>query len=208
MSIQESGFYYPNKIAHIYTTCIEETVGAEAMKAVYKLSGIPSKLIPPPNNMAKVFDFAYFSAIGAALEKMYGPRGERSLAMKAGKLSYNIGLGEFGQLIGASDLAFKAIPLKSKMKIGLNAMATAYNKFSDQVCEAKETEDYFIYTIYRCPMCWGRSSNQHICYAGIGQLGEGLRWVSSGRTFHIEEVACQAAGGEACVFRIGKEPLE
>jgi hypothetical protein len=43
------------------------------MKAVYDLAGVPQGL-PPPNNFAKAFDFAYYGGIGAALEKLYGLR--------------------------------------------------------------------------------------------------------------------------------------
>jgi predicted hydrocarbon binding protein len=38
-------------------------------------------------------------------------------------------------------------------------------------------------------------------------LQEGLRWVSGGKDFKVEEVLCQAVGDENCVFHVYKEPL-
>jgi predicted hydrocarbon binding protein len=116
-------------------------------------------------------------------------------------------LSEFGSVIGASELAFKVIPLQTKVKVGLKAMAETFSKFSDQETSVEESEEHFIYTIYKCPVCWGRTSDKNICYGAVGILQEGLRWASGGKDFRVEEVACHAAGDPNCVFHIYKEPL-
>jgi predicted hydrocarbon binding protein len=208
MAAELSGFYYPNKMARIYVLSIQETIGQEAMLAAYDLAGVPREHYPPSNNFAKNFDFAYYAGIGAALEKMYGQRGERGLALHAGRASFAGGLAEFSSLIGVSELTVKTIALKIKLKIGLTALAETFAKFSDVVAEVADSDDHFIYTIRRCPGCWGRTSDRPICYNAVGVLEEGLRWVSSGKSFRVEEVACLAAGQEACVFHIQKEPLD
>jgi predicted hydrocarbon binding protein len=178
------------------------------MQRVYDQAGVPRELYPPPNNFAKAFDFTYYGAIGATLEKMYGLRGERGLALHAGRASFAGGLAEFGSIIGVSELTFKTIPLRSKLKIGLKAMAETYGKFSDMVSEVTEADEHFIYTIRRCPGCWGRTSDRPICFTSVGVLEEGLSWLSDGKKFKVEEVKCHAMGHEACVFHIQKEPLE
>lgn len=208
MAAEPSGFYYPNKMARIFVLAIEETIGPEAMQSVYDLAGVPKELYPPPNNFAKAFDFAYYGGIGAALEKLYGLRGERGLALHAGRASFAGGLAEFGSVIGVSELTFKTIPLRTKLKIGLRALAETFGKFSDVVAQVEDADDYFIYTIQRCPGCWGRSSDRPICYNAVGVIEEGLRWLSSGKSFRVEEIKCHAAGAEACVFQIQKEPLD
>jgi predicted hydrocarbon binding protein len=158
--------------------------------------------------LAREFDFADFGAIGQSIEEMYGPRGGRGLALRAGRAAFAQGLSEFGSVIGASELAFKVIPMQTKVKVGLKAMAETFTKFSDQPSDVTDGDDYFIYTIYRCPVCWGRKSDdRHICYGAVGILQEGLRWVSGGKDFKVEEVECVAAGAENCVFHIFKEPL-
>lgn len=207
MALELSGFYYPNKMARIYVLSIEETIGSEAMQKVYDLAGVPPELYPPPNNFAKAFDFAYYAGIGAALEKMYGLRGERGLALHAGRASFSGGLAEFGAVIGVSELSFKAIPLRAKLKVGLKALAETFSKFSDVLADVTEADDHFIYTIRRCPGCWGRSSDRPICYNAVGVIEDGLRWLSDGKSFAVEEVKCRAAGDEACVFHIRKDPL-
>ncbi|MBI1882473.1 MAG: 4-vinyl reductase [Chloroflexi bacterium] len=208
MTAEKSGLYYPNKMALIYITAIEEIIGPEAMKAVLNLANLPRFINNyPPNNMGRDFDFADFGAIGAALEKMYGARVERGLGMHAGKASFTQGLAEFGSLSGLGELAFKAVSPHAKIKIGLRGMAESFSKFSDQQTAVEETDDYFVYTIRRCPVCWGRTSRRPICYIAASMLQQGLHWLSDGHYFDVEEVACCATGDEFCIFHIRKEAL-
>jgi predicted hydrocarbon binding protein len=205
---EKSGFYYPNKIGRIYLMAMEEVMGTNGIKAVLNLAKVPELIGNyPPNNLSREFDFADFGAIGSAIEEMYGPRGGRGLALRAGRASFAQGLSEFGSVIGASELAFKVIPLGTKVKVGLKAMAETFTKFSDQISEVEESDEYFVYTIRRCPVCWGRTAEKPICYGAIGILQEGLRWVSGGKDFRVEEILCRAVGDENCVFHVFKDPL-
>jgi predicted hydrocarbon binding protein len=205
---EKSGLYYPNKIGRIYLMAMEEVMGSNGIKAVLNLAKVPELIGNyPSNSLAREFDFSDFGAIGAAIEEMYGPRGGRGLALRAGRASFAQGLSEFGSVVGASELAFKVIPLGTKVKVGLKAMAETFTKFSDQTSGVEESDDYFVYTIYQCPVCWGRTSEKPICYGAVGILQEGLRWVSGGKDFKVEEIKCHAAGDENCVFYIYKEPL-
>lgn len=208
MAKDKSGFFYPNKIGRIYLMAMEEVMGTNGIKAVLNLAKVPELIGNyPPNNLAREFEFSDFGAIGAAIEEMYGPRGGRGLALRAGRASFAQGLSEFGSVIGASELAFKVIPLGTKVKVGLKAMAETFTKFSDQISDVEESDDHFVYTIRRCPVCWGRTSEKPICYGAVGILQEGLRWVSGGKDFRVEEIQCHASGDEFCVFYIYKEPL-
>lgn len=208
MAVPQSGFYYPNKMARLYVQAIEETVGPEAMRAIYQQAGVPLEHYPPPNNFAKEFDFAYYSGISLALETMYGARGLRGLAVHAGRASFAGGLAEFGRIVGVSELAMKSIPMAAKVKVGLRALAETFKKSSDVIAETGERPGSFLYIIRRCPNCWGRTSQKPVCYSALGVIDAGLRWVSAGKIFQIEEIECCAAGAEACVFSISKEPVE
>jgi len=204
----KSGLYYPNKMGRIYLEAMEEVMGKGGINAVLNLAKLPHFIHNyPPNNLARELDFADFTAINQAIEEMYGPRGGRGLALRAGRASFAQGLSNFGALIGVSELAFKVIPLGTKLKVGLRAMAESFSTFSDQESFVAEEEDRFIYTIKTCPVCWGRTTDKPVCFAAVGLLQEGLRWVSGGKDFRVEEIACHAQGDEACQFAIYKKPL-
>ena len=205
---EKSGLYYPNKIVYIYLVAMEEVMGKGGINAVLNLAKLPHWIDNyPPNNLAREIDFSDFSALNAAIEEMYGPRGGRGLALRAGRASFAQGLNDFGALIGVSERAFKVIPLGTKLKVGLRAMAETFSTFSDQKSRVREEEDRFIYTIESCPVCWGRTSERPICFAATGVLQEGLRWVSGGKDFRVEQFHCHAMGHETCDFAIYKEPL-
>ena len=206
--IPVSGLYYPNKIANIALKALEDVMGKNGVNAILNLANLRHLIdnYPPPN-LNREFDFAYFSAIWGALEEMYGPRGGRGLALRAGRATFAEGLRNFGALAGAGDLAFKVLPLHTKIKIGLPAMARIFTQTSDQHSTVEDKGDHFIYIIHKCPVCYGRHIEKPGCHIATGLIQEGLKWVSGGYDFRVVETKCIAVGNDACEFTIMKEPL-
>ena len=89
----------------------------------------------------------------------------------------------------------------------LPAMAGIFSQVSDQISRVEEKGDHFIYIIERCPVCWGRKADRPVCHAAVGLLQEGLRWVSGGKEFRVDEIECVAVGDKNCVFAVYKEPV-
>jgi predicted hydrocarbon binding protein len=206
--IPKSGLYYPNRIARIYLQAMEEVMGKNGLNAILNMANLKHLIDNyPPENLDRQFDFADYSSLSGALEEMYGPRGGRGLAQRAGRASFAQGLRNFGALAGAGDLAFKVLPLGAKLKIGIPAMAKIFSSVSDQKSTVEETSSEYIYTMKPCPVCWGRKSDKPMCYAGIGLLQEGLKWVSGGHEFKVYETKCVGCGDDACVLVIPKEPV-
>lgn len=209
MPPEKSGFYYPNKFARITIEALEEVMGKNGLNAILHLAGL-SELINnyPPDNLEKEFDFAYFTALCVALEEMYGPRGGRGLALRAGRATFADALRGFGALAGVGDLAFKVLPLTAKLRIGLPAMANIFTQFSDQISNVHDEGDKYVYTLERCPMCWNRKADRPVCYVGQGLLQEGLRWVSGGHEFKVDISTCIAKGDDMGRYIVYKQPLD
>lgn len=208
MAIPKSGYYYPNKIARIYLQAMEDVMGKNGLNAILNLAGLTHMAENyPPDNLERQFDFADYSSLNGALEEMYGPRGGRGLALRAGRASFAQGLKNFGALAGAGDLAFKVLPLGAKLKVGIPAMAKIFSQVSDQESTSEERETEYLYHIHRCPVCWGRKSDKPMCHAAVGLLQEGLKWVSGGHEFKVTESACIGLGDERCTFIIQKAPI-
>ncbi|MFQ5610718.1 MAG: V4R domain-containing protein [Anaerolineae bacterium] len=202
-------YYYPNKMGRIVLQAFEEVMGRNGVNAVLNLAKLKHLVNRfPPNNLDKAFSFTEFGAIAQALDDMYGPRGGRGLAVRAGQAMFKYGLKEFGAVLGIADLAFRLLPLGMKLKVGFNTFAETFNKFTDQVVCLEEDEDKFYWIIERCPVCWNRTTDGPCCHIAVGILREGLNWVSGGKNFQVEEVECIAAGGQNCVIVIEKQPLE
>lgn len=207
--VQRSGYYYANKFALIMIKALEDVMGKNGLKAILNLAHLPELIDNfPPGNLAKEFDFADVSAINQALEEMYGPRGGRGLALRAGRATFADSLKNFGALAGAGDLAFKVLPMHVKLRIGLPAMARIFSQVSDQHSTVREFENEYIYTIHRCPVCWGRKDlDKPVCFIAVGLLQEGLKWVSGGNDFRVYETKCVSMGDEVCEFTIQKMPI-
>lgn len=206
---QMSGLYLPNRIARIYMLAMEEVVGSNGLNALLNLAHLGRYIGSyPPDNLKREFDFAELSALNAALEDMYGPRGGRGLALRAGRACFSHGLRNFGALAGFGDAAFRALPLQARLKMGVPAVATVFNHFSDQQIDVTEAEEQFVYAVRgTCPVCFGRSTDQAAGHMMVGLLQEGLRWMSGGHEFRVFERQCIAAGAPDGVFVIYRDPI-
>lgn len=207
--IAKAGLYYPSKFGFITLKALEDVMGKNGLNAILNLAGLNHYVDNyPADNLEKTFDFADLSSINIALEEMYGPRGGRGLALRAGRATFADALRNFGALAGAGDLAFKVLPLQAKMRIGIPAMAKIFSQVSDQHSTVEERENEFVYTIHKCPVCWGRSGvDKPVCFIAVGLLQEGLKWVSGGNEFRVNESKCVALGDGVCEFIIQKEPI-
>ena len=207
--IPKSGLNNTNNFGRIALLSYEEVLGKPGLNAILNLAGL-NYLIDnyPPANMERAFDFSEYTSILVAMEEIYGPRGGRGLAQRAGRATFNDILKNYGALAGVSDLAFKVLPLLFKMRIGLSAVARTFTQVSDQLTSVEETPDTFLYNIHKCPSCWGReSAEKPVCHVPVGFLQESLKWVSGGHNFRVQEGKCFAVGDDVCQFIIQKDPI-
>ena len=207
--VTESGYYYPNKMGRILLVAMEEVMGRNGLNALLNLVELRQFINDlPPDNLEKEFDFAHISNLLRGLDEVYGPRGGRGLALRGGRAIFSRGLKQFGALAGVGDLAFKVLPLQTKLKIGVPAVARIFTQFSDQQSRVEEYDDHFLYYIERCSMCWGRETDRPLCHVAVGILQETLRWISGGLEFRVDIIECIGQGDKVGILRIDKEPIK
>jgi predicted hydrocarbon binding protein len=207
--IPKSGYFFANRFALTMLEALEDVVGKNGLNAILHMANCSSFVDHyPPKNLAKEFDFADVSAINQAILEMYGERGGRGLALRAGRATFDEELRSFGALAGTSAREFQALPVQARLRVGLPALAKIFSSISDQLCSVEEREEAYIYTIQRCPACWGRNSQAHpVCYSVAGLLEESVKWISGGHEFQVLEAECMATGADACQFLIRKTPV-
>lgn len=195
-------------MGRIILTAMEEIMGRHGVNAVLNLAHLPHLVNNyPPNNLNLHFSFTEVSLIQQTLDDMYGVRGGRGLALRAGRETWKYALKEFAPILGISDLATRILPLGLKLKIGLEMFAETFNKFTDQRVRLGEDAHSYLWVIERCPMCWQRTSEKPCCHLAVGLLEQSLDWVSQGKRFLVEEVSCIACGDSTCTITISKKPL-
>jgi predicted hydrocarbon binding protein len=206
--MSNDSFFYPQKMGKVMLLGLEEVIGKSGVASILDLGGLAdlSQNLPPAK-ADKTFGFEAVSQIQQALEQQFGPRGGRGLALRAGRACFKYGLKEYGSLMGITEMAFRLLPLQTKLRVGAKSFADLFNKHTDQKVRLEETDAKIFWHIERCPLCWERTADEPICHLAVGLLQEALYWVSGGKVFNVEETACIAQGASACTIEIDKTPF-
>jgi predicted hydrocarbon binding protein len=206
--MSNDSFFYPQKMGKVMLLGLEEVIGKSGIASVLELGELTDlRQNLSPATAEKMFTFEAVSQIHQSLEQQFGPRGGRGLALRAGRACFKYGLKEYGSLMGITEMAFRLLPLQTKLRVGAKSFADLFNKHTDQKVRLEETDEKIFWHIERCPLCWGRSVDEPTCHLAVGLLQEALYWVSGGKVFQVEETACIGQGAPACTIVIDKKPI-
>ena len=208
MKLSDNTYYYPDRMGRIILLATREILGHNGTNAVLNLAGLSEFIDHYPASQQNLnFSFEYISRLQNTLEAFYGPHGGRGVALRIGRACFQHVLREFGPPFGLTDIAFRLLPMKSKMKIGTTALADIFNKYTDQRVSLEDHGQVLLWQIERCPMCWERRSDSAACQMAVGLLQEGLLWISGGKVYNVEERLCIAMGDSTCTLVIEKTPM-
>ena len=201
-------YHYPNRMGRIILLSMEEVMGRNGVNALLKLSSLSSLIANyPSDNTEPGFPFSTVSSLTEMLENVYGPHGGRGLALRVGRACFNYGVRQYGTQLGLTEMAFRLLPLPTKLHAGASALAELFNKFTDQQVRVEEESGKLLWHIERCPLCWERKAFDPVCHLAVGLLQEALYWLSGGKVFSVEEKTCIAAGDKDCTIVIEQAPI-
>lgn len=200
---------FPNRIARILLRAVQDVIGESGSHAVLTTARLPHLIEGlPPEDFEPGLMYAEAGRLFDALESIYGVSGGRRLARQAGQASFKYWMEGFGSVVGLADVVFRIMPLKTRVKIGIEVVAEVFNRYSGQhVVLGEGSESYFI-VLERCGFCEGRRVDVPVCAFPVGLLEETLFWVSRGNRFMVEETSCIACGDPVCTICVDKEPLD
>jgi hypothetical protein len=182
-------YHYPNRMGRIILLSMEEVMGRNGVNALLKLASLPSLIENYPTDTAEpAFAFSTISNLTEMLEQAYGVR-------------------QYSTQLGLTQMAFRLLPLPSKLHAGASAFAELFNNFTDQRVRVEEEDGTILWHIERCPLCWERKAQDPVCHLAVGLLQEALYWLSGGKVFNVEEKTCIAAGDQTCTIVIDQSPL-
>ena len=201
-------YHYPNRMGRIILLSMEEVMGRNGVNAILNLASLRSLIENyPPDNTSLDFPFSTVSHLTEMLEQVYGPHGGRGLALRIGRACFNYGVRQYGIQLGLTEMAFRLLPLPTKLLVGAKSFAELFNKFTDQQVRLEEENGKLLWHIERCPLCWERRASDPVCHLAVGLLQEALGWLSGGKIFNVEEKTCIAAGDRACTIEIDPSPI-
>jgi predicted hydrocarbon binding protein len=208
-STQEGTAACTNRFGYLFILALEEILGKNGVFAVLNLAGLTEWIRKyPPDDAQPALVSGDFCRIGDALEGLYGVRGGRGLALRAGRASFKPFLRVYGAQLGLEEMEFRLLPLPQKLHKGITALAAMFQLSTLQEIWLEEDEQAFYWRSRGCPFCIKRKNTDALCHFWVGFLQEALYWLSGGKFYLVEETSCFAQGEPYDVFRIQKAALD
>lgn len=201
-------YYYPNVWGRSILTSAEEILGPGGVNALLNLAGLKDYIDHyPADNIQKAFPFEHVSKLQQAFYDMYGSRGARVFATRAGEQTFKYSMNKYDKVQKAAQAAMSVGSAEVRHRVGLQFFSKFFNAVSDQHVRIAEDETCWYWIIETCPMCWERTAIEPVCHLGVGVLNAASFWATGGRHFRIAETQCIAMGDETCIYTIEKTPI-
>jgi len=111
-----------------------------------------------------------------------------------------------GAEFGLNVLAFRLLPLSSRLTKGSEAFAALFNELTDHPVRTEQNDRYIYWNIERGSPSGGEDEGT-VCMLAVGLLQEALYWVSAGRVFQVEEKSGLVCGEHVCTIVIDRIPV-
>ena len=207
---EESGNLSVSRLSQIVLEGVEEIAGRSGVRAALNAAELSNLYQSSSVGNAAMGEFPFneVSAIGAALEEMYGRRGGRGIALRAGRAAFKYVLRTYGAAMKLLDLNYRMLPEPVRINTGLTALAGLFSELGSTQILLEETSDAWLWRMERCPFCWQVKSREPVCTFMVGLLQEFFTWASGGKVYHVLESECLAMQKTACLIKIDIRPLE
>lgn len=201
--------HYPTPMAHIILRSFEEILGEPGFSNLLAQAGL-DHLKDPLANEGELdgLGFDELATLHSVMERRFGLNAGRGMAIRAGRVCFRAGLKRFGDEMGLSAQDFRLLPLGAKLRRAAAALANTLNRQTGQEVTLEYGEDVHRLLVRRCAVCWDRTADSACCHLTVGLIQESLFWLSGGHSYPVNETECLAAGGDACVFEIGRQPID
>src|SRR5688572_8829056 len=117
-------YFYPPKMGKVMLLGLEEVIGKSGVESILRLGELTNAIPNYPSvNLETKMSFETVSLLQKTLEQAYGHRGGRGLAIRAGRACFKYGIKEYGSMMGITEMAFRLLPLQTKLRTGAKSFA-------------------------------------------------------------------------------------
>ena len=194
---------YTLEILNVINTLVGEKGTAALLRAAGLLENLPPKLNKKHEN---TIPYVYLANLFRTMDIIYGPRGTRSIAYQAGKLSFDPAFGDLKIVAQTRSKLETQFREAEKLETALCTLAELSAQSSDQHITLADYTDHFRFTVGNCPICSVPMQQElPVCYFTVGFLRGGLQSLLNNNDYPVQETECIAKGDPACVFTIRKK---
>ena len=186
----------------LFHRALEEILGHDEVASISEAAGPRAPVFadsgsrkPPVQAPRASLPRSAIAATLVSLESEYGLQGGRGLALRVGQSCFRYGLREYGADAGAHQMAFRLLPLGTRIRAALRSLLRLLSGRGGLRVQLREQDGKFFLDLEDCPLCAARRSQVPVCFLAVGFLQEALHWTSGGSIFHVEEVDCQSQSG-------------
>ena len=203
-------YFYPGRMGQIFVLALDEILGCAEEQRILTLAGLADICFT-----SQPISFGQIGCLQSAIFGVFGPRAGRGISRRVGQASFKYAQREIEVELGLNTSSFRLLPMRARLKSGLEGFARLFNTFADQHVRLEQKEQVVYWHIERCPFCSGRVEDtvandrpdNPSCDWAVGFLQEALYWVSGGKYFQMEEKKCLASGDRVCTIGIDLIPM-
>ena len=174
------------------------------VEALAASAGIPSA--GPERAIA--WSWKNFQDLSLALDARYGPLGARGTALKVGRAAFQGVVRTYGSADGFEETQYQLLPVRKRARAGLEKLAAIFDCACGMRVAVTAEPDAWLWTLADCEQCNDPAVEAMVSHFMLGLLQAYLGWISGGKVFQVEEIACRADGAPNCVIRILRLPLD
>ena len=185
---------------------VSMNINAETIGVTHLLLGLADVLGPSEVDRLKSSGLTKerLGELRSRMDSLYGKTGASGLAICSGRAAFKYLLEKQGKEIGFEDTAYRFLPVRLKIRKGLEILAQWMEKTYGLQTTVLSVDKDFHFRL-------GESPQDHVpalCDFTAGLLQGFLAWTSGGKFYIVREIECRALGAEFCDFQVGKNPLE
>lgn len=149
-----------------------------------------------------------FSDLSTELTARYGQLGARGTALKVGRAAFQGVVRTYGSAEGFEEQQYQLLPVRKRARAGLEKLAAIFDCACGMRVAVTAEPDAWLWTLTKCEECHNPAVEAMVSHFMLGLLQAYLAWISGGKVFQVEEIACRADGAPDCVIRILRTPLD
>jgi len=179
-----------------------DLIGQEETQAVLEQAGVSSELMKSGEIYLKQpITYDVFHRIKKALDVLLGANGTRGAALRVGRSFFDDFFKTYGIQIGLNSLEYRMMPLKKRIKSGLETLSALFSDFGIKV---SDDENKWYWTYEKLPTCFKiNGEDTPIGDFSVGLLQAYLSWASGGKIYPVQQMPDR----DHCIIEIGKKAL-
>ena len=185
---------------------VSMNINAETIGVTHLLLGLTDVLGPSEVDRLKSSGLTKerLGELRSRMDSLYGKTGASGLAICSGRAAFKYLLDKQGIEIGFEDTAYRFLPVRLKIRKGLEILAQWMEKTYALQANVVSDNRGFHFRLGESP----QDQVLALCDFTVGLLQGFLAWTSGGKFYLVREIECCAVGANYCDFQVGKNPLE